>query len=113
MKTITAIVVFTLVGLNRAEAADEAKVDFSRDVRPILSNACFHCHGPDQETREADLRLDQRGGLFEDRGGYVAVKPRDVSNSELVRRLLSDDPERRGAYRHAALWRSGGRHHGR
>ncbi|WP_077022650.1 PSD1 and planctomycete cytochrome C domain-containing protein [Fuerstiella marisgermanici] len=97
MKTIPTVAVITLVtvaiGLQRSGADDDVKVDFTRDVRPILSNACFHCHGPDQDTREADLRLDQHAGLFDDRGGYVAVKPGDVSNSELVRRLLSDDPD--------------------
>ena len=79
-----------------AVAEDPAKsVDFTRDVRPILSNACFHCHGPDEDTREAELRLDQRDGLFEDRDGYVLVKPGDHSESELIRRILSDDPDDR------------------
>jgi hypothetical protein len=68
-------------------------VDFTRDVRPILSNACFHCHGPDESTREAELRLDQREGLFADRDGYVIVSPGDHSASELIRRILSDDPD--------------------
>ena len=45
------------------------KIDFNRDVRPILSDNCFFCHGPDKGTREADLRLDTKEGLFTAIGG--------------------------------------------
>ena len=79
--------------MSPAAHAQDAPVDFNADVRPILSNTCFHCHGPDQNTREADLRLDQQHPLFEDRGGHVAVKPGDAANSELIRRILSNDPD--------------------
>jgi hypothetical protein len=58
---------------------------FNRDVRPILSENCFHCHGPDPATREADLRLD-----FED-SVMAVIEPGDIDASELVRRILSDD----------------------
>ncbi len=88
------VAVCSSIGTRDAVAAETPKtVDFTRDIRPILSNACFHCHGPDQQTREAELRLDQRNGLFEDRDGYVLVKPGDHSQSELIRRILSDDPD--------------------
>ena len=59
-------------------------VQFSRDVRPILSDTCFKCHGPDSESREADLRLDIR----ED-----AEHVLDREESELLRRITSDDPD--------------------
>lgn len=72
-------------------AAEEVR--FSRDVLPILSDRCFHCHGPDPAHREADLRLDQREDAMADRGGYAAVTPGDPQASELLVRLSTDDPE--------------------
>ncbi len=68
-------------------------IDFARDIRPILSDACFKCHGPDASTREADLRLDTESGLLADLGGYVAVKRGDAAQSELVKRILSEDAD--------------------
>ena len=82
--------VFAVTDLLAAEP-----VQYGRDVLPLLSNACFKCHGPDPETREADLRLDTRIGATEDRGGYQAIAPGDVDESELVRRLTSEDPDER------------------
>jgi len=69
------------------------EIDFARDVRPILSSECFHCHGPDEESREADLRLDTLAGSRADLGDYAAVVPGDPENSELLRRITSHDPD--------------------
>ncbi len=72
-----------------------AEVDFDRDIRPILSNNCFKCHGPDAGERKADLRLDTRAGAFarlDDRFAIVAGKP---EASELVRRITSSDADER------------------
>lgn len=66
------------------------KLDFSRDVRPILADKCFECHGPDAGSREADLRLDLRDNVL----GHV-VEPGDVESSELFRRIVSDDHDER------------------
>ena len=67
--------------------AESAKsVSYGRDIRPILSDKCYRCHGPDAEAREADLRLDQREGLLDH--VVVAGKP---DESELVARIFSDD----------------------
>ncbi len=70
-------------------ASPAPPVDFNRDVRPILSDRCFACHGPDAGKRKAKLRLDQRAVAL-DKG---AIVPGDADASELVLRILSDDPE--------------------
>ncbi|MDB4550063.1 hypothetical protein N9Z97_03200 [Akkermansiaceae bacterium] len=77
-----------ILSIGLAVAAEE-KVDFQRDVRPILSDKCFFCHGFDPETREADLRLDTPEGAYEDLGGYSAVVPGKVKESELYLRITS------------------------
>ncbi len=78
--------------LDRGNAA-EAPIDFTRDIRPILSEKCVICHGPDEADREADLRFDQRETVFEDRGGYFVVVPGKSEESELFLRVADpDDP---------------------
>jgi mono/diheme cytochrome c family protein len=68
-----------------------AVVAFNRDIRPILSDNCFACHGPDANKREADLRLDTAEGLVGD-GTHGAVVPGNASASELFARINSTDP---------------------
>ena len=68
-------------------AAPAARIDFNRDVRPILSDKCFTCHGPDDGQRQADLRLDTRSGAFADRGGSAVIVPGDRSASRLYQRI--------------------------
>ena len=70
-------------------------VDFNRDIRPILSDNCFQCHGPDAETREADLRLDVEDSAKADLGGYAVVVSGDADASELMRRVTSNDESER------------------
>ncbi|WP_166820478.1 PSD1 and planctomycete cytochrome C domain-containing protein [Thalassoroseus pseudoceratinae] len=73
-----------------------AEVDFNREVRPILSNKCFTCHGPDAETREAELRLDQRESVTGAAiSGEQAIVPGDIASSELIRRITSDNDDER------------------
>ena len=70
-------------------------VDFDQDIRPILSDNCFQCHGPDAAQREAELRLDTKSGLFGDLDDYKVVAPGDLEKSELVYRIAHEDPEER------------------
>ena len=79
-----------------ASLAAQSPVDFAREVRPILSDRCFLCHGPDAAKREAGLRLDVRDvSLGKLKSGRIAVVPGDSANSELLRRLTAHDPEQR------------------
>jgi len=69
------------------------KIDFSRDIRPILSDKCFTCHGPDQNKRASELRLDNRESAFAQHDGHAAIVPGDVAGSLLHQRITSTDPE--------------------
>ncbi len=78
-------------GGNLARA--ERPVDFDREVRPILSEHCYACHGPDQKARKADLRLDRKEDAFRIRDGYAAIVPGKVDESELIQRITADNPD--------------------
>ena len=69
------------------------KVSFNTHVRPILSNNCFYCHGPDEKHREAKLRLDIRENAVADLGGYAAIVPGKPDASELMKRITTDDED--------------------
>ena len=66
--------------------ASGEQLDFARDVRPVLSDACYHCHGPDAKVRKAKLRLHDRA---------AALETGVLTNGEMLRRLTSDDPNER------------------
>jgi hypothetical protein len=76
--------------------ASDGAVDYNWDVRPILSNNCFSCHGPDEAARKAGLRLDMRESAvaeLPEYPGHFAIQPGDPTASELIRRVSSADPD--------------------
>jgi hypothetical protein len=110
--SLSAIVVFcgaifySLGGCNRTESASiisdslqallPAKVDFNFHVKPILSDRCFACHGPDQNKREGNLRLDTEEGAFaaiDSLGERHAIVKGNLDKSMLFQRIISKDPD--------------------
>jgi len=71
----------------------EGEIQFNRDVRPILSGKCFHCHGPSEKFREADLRLDLPEEAYFEKDGFAAIVPGSTDDSEAWHRIMSDDPD--------------------
>jgi hypothetical protein len=77
-----------------ARGAETAKIDFGRDILPILSNNCFHCHGPEDGERKGKLRLDTHAGaLGTGKSGATTVVPGKIADSELIQRIISQDDD--------------------
>src|SRR5215831_1537255 len=86
---------FLFLTASQAGAADP-KIDYSRDIRPILARHCWSCHGPDDQTREAELRLDSRdAALARRKQGKPAVVPGDPAGSALISRIEAEKAGRR------------------
>lgn len=85
----------SIEAVGSAVAADTAKINFDRDIRPIFSDTCYACHGPDNAKRKAGLRLDQRESAFSRREEGPAIVPGDLSRSNLYRRITSHDKDER------------------
>ncbi len=84
-----------LIAIGTAVSAGEPVV-FNRDIRPILSDTCFQCHGPDEGQRQAGLRLDiQDLSRQPAESGLVAIVPSNIDQSELIKRVLTTDPDLR------------------
>src|SRR6187401_2099476 len=80
---------FAVVAAN----AHAGKLSYNRDIRPILSENCFFCHGPDPKTREANRRLDLRDAALADLEGMRAIVPVDLKASDVVARIESTDKD--------------------
>lgn len=94
---VAGLIATLYLGVAPSLRAEEAPpVDFSHDVRPLLSQYCFACHGPDEASREAGLRLDRAdAALAELASGATAVVPGKPDASELIARITSSDPDLR------------------
>ncbi len=86
---LAAVLACAWLGLAPGGTAQAAKLKFNRDIRPILSDKCFFCHGPDAKKREAKLRLDERESAL----GKKAIIPGKPDESEMIRRILADDDD--------------------
>src|SRR5437868_5809352 len=79
-----------------ASAAPGSKIDFNHDVRPILSENCYKCHGPDDGARKAKLRFDIRAeALKPAKSGEIPIVPGSPEKSQLVSRITASDPDDR------------------
>jgi len=98
-RRIAPVVAWMLVassGVIGAERQHDGRIEFNRDVRPILSDKCFFCHGPDADHREGGLRLDvHEDALGEGESGEIAIVPGKPTEGEFLRRILSDDEDER------------------
>ncbi len=91
--SLPSFLALAFTAVNAAESTRVGKVEFNRDVRPILSENCYACHGFDPKHREADLRLDTFDGATEDRDGSRGIAPGDVLKSDVWQRIISEDKD--------------------
>lgn len=83
-----------LLGFEPVRAGDSAReIDFAREIRPLLADHCFHCHGNDEGSRKAHLRLDTAEGLFSRHEDSFPVVPGKLAESEIWKRVTSTDPD--------------------
>lgn len=82
--------VFAVIG---AAASASAEISFNQQIRPIISDNCFKCHGPDAANQDSEFRLDTAEHAYADLGGYFGIVPGDPARSELINRLHSEDPD--------------------
>ena len=85
------LAVSVLVPAAPSHAAE--KLGYNRDIRPILSDKCFHCHGPDKNKRDSGLRLDVREDAIADRDGFHAIMPGKPDESEIIARISTTDAD--------------------
>src|SRR5579871_1098825 len=83
-----------LLGMARAEEMLPPTIQFNRDIRPILSDTCYKCHGPDKAKRKANLRFDFESSAKAKYDDHFVIVPGQPAQSELMRRIATDDPEK-------------------
>src|SRR5258706_11707103 len=97
LRTSSVIVALAAVTALADDAPDGAplpdKIQFNRDIRPIFSETCFKCHGPDANKRKAELRLDNKDDAFAKHENGVPIVPGNPAKSEVMRRLTTKDED--------------------
>ncbi len=94
MGTLLVYFCLAVLGLHTvpAEQSDtpQTPLNYNLDIRPILSNNCYACHGPDAKSRQANLRIDTKAGAFSEPSGYPVIVPGKPEESELHLRIISN-----------------------
>src|SRR6516162_10293176 len=92
---MTRWLMIAIVGLTlTASARSEERISYNQYIRPILSDNCFYCHGPDKNHRDGKFRLDERdSALTGGKSGDPAIVPGKPDDSELIKRISTDDPD--------------------
>src|SRR5687767_15121613 len=94
LKNAAVLGAFLLALASFAAPKDRSAIDFSRDIRPILSDNCFACHGPDEKERKAKLRFDRHeDALKPAKSGDLAIVPGEPKKSKLIERITSTDED--------------------
>ena len=88
MRVLSLLVFFAILRFDIEARGATAAPDFNREVRPILSDKCMHCHGPDEAARKGKLRLDTAAGIAQ------AIKPGHLLEGEFYKRIITTDPDR-------------------
>ena len=94
--TLVLLVCWATSGTAQAQATKSPSIDFNRDIRPILSDRCFQCHGPNEASRQGDFRLDLQSSAFgKTSSGAHPITPGKPANSAILKKLLTEDEQER------------------